>query len=314
MGGTQTQFDPSAAYAGMPTGMQVSGNINLNNRPILHNPDGTISSELSFSRGTDKGEVLVPQIVNGQKLTQDAAWQHYLDTGEHMGIFDSPQHADDYAQNVHARTLNTSKSPMYMLNAPQAGSFDPTASYSPATAKPNSPNTLGDMADVALQGLKGIAQISAPGIAASLINKTAPGLAAKMQQIPYIGPAMQQAAPLKNIPGMATAAMAEPLAEGMQAGDVMPDPNAPRPQPQGGAISGVRKILPAPEQEALVRGALISNIQAGEDKAIQSIKALGSTRDLGMFQPEMQTGVVIISVPQSAIANKAEILNAPEEN
>jgi len=92
------------------------------------------------------------------------------------------------------------------------------------------PNTLGDMADVALQGLKGIAQISAPGIAASLINKTAPGLAAKMQQIPYIGPLMQQAAPLKNIPGMATAAMASPLAEGMEAGDLAPNPN-PQPPP-----------------------------------------------------------------------------------
>jgi hypothetical protein len=97
---------------------------------------------------------------------------------------------------------------------------------------PNAPpNTLGDMADVALQGLKGIAQISAPGIAASLINKTAPGLAAKLQQVPYIGPLMQQAAPLKNIPGMATAAMASPLAEGAEMGDLTPDPNAPRPQP-----------------------------------------------------------------------------------
>ena len=101
---------------------------------------------------------------------------------------------------------------------------------------PNAPpNTLGDMADVALQGLKGIAQISAPGIAASLINKTAPGLAAKLQQVPYIGPLMQQAAPLKNIPGMATAAMASPLAEGMEMGDLTPDPNAPRPQPQPSA-------------------------------------------------------------------------------
>src|SRR5579872_7025602 len=98
--------------------------------------------------------------------------------------------------------------------------------YQPSGA----PNTLGDMADVALQGLKGIAQISAPGIAASLINKTAPGLAAKMQQIPYIGPLMQQAAPLKNIPGMATAAMASPLAEGMEAGDLAPNPN-PQPPP-----------------------------------------------------------------------------------
>ena len=101
---------------------------------------------------------------------------------------------------------------------------------------PNAPpNTLGDMADVALQGLKGIAQITAPGIAASLINKTAPGLASKLQQIPYVGPyigkAMQQAAPLNQIPGMATAAMASPLAEGMATGDLVPDPNAPRPQP-----------------------------------------------------------------------------------
>ena len=104
--------------------------------------------------------------------------------------------------------------------------------YRAPSASQGPPNTLGDMADVALQSLKGIAQISAPGIAASLINKTAPGLAAKLQQIPYLGSAMQQAAPLKNIPGMAAVTMAAPLAEGMQAGDVVPDPNAPRPQPQ----------------------------------------------------------------------------------
>ena len=73
------------------------------------------------------------------------------------------------------------------------------------------------------------------------------------------------------------------------------------------------KSLPEPEQEALVLGGLINNIEAGEDKAIQSIKALGTTRDLGMFQPEMQTGVVIISVPQSAIDNKRDILDAAEE-
>ena len=63
-----------------------------------------------------------------------------------------------------------------------------------------------------------------------------------------------------------------------------------------------------------MRGALIiSNIEAGEDKAIQSIKALGNTRDLGMFQPEIQTGIVVLNLPQSAIDHKAEILNAQEE-
>ena len=78
------------------------------------------------------------------------------------------------------------------------------------------------------------------------------------------------------------------------------------------------KSLPVPEQEALVRGALISNIQAGEDKAIQSIKALGNTRDLGMFQPEIQTGIVILGdLPRlpgmTAEEYKHRLLNAGEE-
>jgi hypothetical protein len=57
------------------------------------------------------------------------------------------------------------------------------------------------------------------------------------------------------------------------------------------------KSLPATEQAALVRGALISNIQEGEDKGIQSIKALGSTRELSMFTPDVQVGVVILGEP-----------------
>ncbi len=78
------------------------------------------------------------------------------------------------------------------------------------------------------------------------------------------------------------------------------------------------KSLPVPEQEALVRGALISNIEAGEDKAIQSIKALGNTRDLGMFQPEIQTGVVILGeMPRlsgmTAVESKNALLNGEEE-
>ena len=78
------------------------------------------------------------------------------------------------------------------------------------------------------------------------------------------------------------------------------------------------KSLPVPEQEALVRGALISNIEAGEDKAIQSIKALGNTRDLGMFQPEIQTGIVILGeLPRlpgmTSEETKQALLNGQEE-
>jgi hypothetical protein len=92
-----------------PEGLRGPGNINLNGRPLVANSDGSYSSEKSFSRGTDKGEVLVPQIVNGKTLNQDDAWDHYKKTGEHMGVFDTPEHADAYAGKVHNRKLTDSK-------------------------------------------------------------------------------------------------------------------------------------------------------------------------------------------------------------
>ena len=78
------------------------------------------------------------------------------------------------------------------------------------------------------------------------------------------------------------------------------------------------KSLPVPEQAALVRGALIHNIQEGEDKGIQSIKALGSTRELCMFTPEVQMGVVILGdLPKlpgmSLEESKQALLNGQEE-
>jgi hypothetical protein len=84
-------------------------------------------------------------------------------------------------------------------------------------------------------------------------------------------------------------------------------------QSKGKRLRELGKSLDPKEQAALVIGGLINNIQEGTDNAIQSLKALGNTRDIGMFQQEMQTGVVIINVPQSAIDRKAEIQNAAEE-
>lgn len=99
-------------------GLRVPGNINLNGRPLVANSDGSYSSELSFSRGTGEGEVLVPRIVNGQLLSEDEAWNHYRKTGEHMGIFDTPDHADAYATEVHNRAPKTAAgTPNYEANA-----------------------------------------------------------------------------------------------------------------------------------------------------------------------------------------------------
>jgi hypothetical protein len=115
---------PLPRPSGVP-GMVEPGNINLTGRPILHNADGTISSERSFSIGTDKGETLLPLIVNGKQLTQQQAIDHYRQTGEHMGIFDTPDHADAYANQVHNRKLLPSGSPVYVYQGDNQSSSMP---------------------------------------------------------------------------------------------------------------------------------------------------------------------------------------------
>lgn len=113
-------------------GLIEPGNLNLNNRPIVKNSDGSISSEYSVSIGDDKGrEILVPTVVNGRFLTPDGkkpksgspeekqmfkrAVQHYEQTGEHLGIFKSPEDADAYAERVHSRTISKSNTPLYVV-------------------------------------------------------------------------------------------------------------------------------------------------------------------------------------------------------
>jgi hypothetical protein len=92
-------------YASKPpplmSGMTEPGNINLYNRPEVKNPDGSISTVLSFSIGTDRGEVLIPQVVNGKVVSQQEAIQHYKDTGEHLGVFATPDRANAYAEQLH---------------------------------------------------------------------------------------------------------------------------------------------------------------------------------------------------------------------
>lgn len=85
-----------------PRGLLEQGNIpNLYNRPVLNNPDGTYSTTSSASFEEDGKEVLIPTVVNGKRLTMDQAIDHYKQTGEHLGKFDSPENADVYAQKLH---------------------------------------------------------------------------------------------------------------------------------------------------------------------------------------------------------------------
>ena len=93
-----------------PVGQYGKGTIDMNNRIVVNNPDGSISTDLSFSfYDEDTGkEILIPRIVNGKVLTEQQAIDHYYETArenrpEYFGMFDDWKDADEYATMLHNR-------------------------------------------------------------------------------------------------------------------------------------------------------------------------------------------------------------------
>ena len=83
--------------------MVVPGNIDLDNRQVVVNTDGSVSTELSFSCEIDGLEVLLPTVVNGEIVSEEEAIEHFLSSGEHLGMFRTPEDAEVYAYLLHLR-------------------------------------------------------------------------------------------------------------------------------------------------------------------------------------------------------------------
>lgn len=84
--------------------MVKPGNIDLTKRPLVHHSDGTISSLYSVSFGIGKGEVLVPAVSpDGKMLSNKEALDRYKQTGQMLGVFKTPDDADNYAQMLHEK-------------------------------------------------------------------------------------------------------------------------------------------------------------------------------------------------------------------
>ena len=94
----------SVKYTQTKTPFFGQGNIDLNNRPIVHNPDGSISTVFSMTfTEPDGSSVLVPGVRAGldRQMTPDEALAWYQKTGEYLGKFKTDAEAEQYANTLH---------------------------------------------------------------------------------------------------------------------------------------------------------------------------------------------------------------------
>lgn len=85
------------------------GNIDLYNRPQHKNDDGTVSTVRSATFEIDGKYVVLPTVVYDGKsgretskiLSDEEAIEHYKQTGQYLGKFDTLYEADIYAQKLH---------------------------------------------------------------------------------------------------------------------------------------------------------------------------------------------------------------------
>lgn len=88
------------------TGQYGVGNIDLYNRPQYRNADGSISTVDSTSFNIQGKEVLLPSVwmKDGKAYRSsdgDEILQHFYDTGEFLGVFDTVDAANSYAEKLH---------------------------------------------------------------------------------------------------------------------------------------------------------------------------------------------------------------------
>lgn len=85
-----------------PKGLVKAGNVDLTNRPVVKNADGSISTVRSISFSEDGKEILVPTVSDdGRIMSDQEAIAHYHATGKSLGEFASEADATAYAKTLH---------------------------------------------------------------------------------------------------------------------------------------------------------------------------------------------------------------------
>lgn len=100
--GENAEQAKQAFYSAYPRGLLEKGNIDIHNRPVVKNSDGSISTVRSMSTNIDGREVLIPTVSDdGRIMSDDEAIDNFMRTGKHLGMFDNPDDATAYAESLH---------------------------------------------------------------------------------------------------------------------------------------------------------------------------------------------------------------------
>lgn len=97
-------YSPANFGSNNARGMVSPGNTDLSQRPIVKNPDGSISTVRSMSFQNNNGqEVLIPTVADdgSRVLSDQEAMEQYGRTRKHLGIFSNPEDATAYAESLH---------------------------------------------------------------------------------------------------------------------------------------------------------------------------------------------------------------------
>lgn len=131
----------------------IPGNIDLGERPIVHNQDGSISTVRSISINQDGKEYLIPTVAkDGSKLLSNAeAVDQFHKTGEHLGAFKTAADATNYAKFLHNEQASTYVQPKADIPSQVQDVFDQSAGQQ--QIERTAPDTAPQIAQNAAQGL-----------------------------------------------------------------------------------------------------------------------------------------------------------------
>ena len=143
---------PLYTAPGATRGMVQPGNIDLQQLPAIDNGDGSWSTvnSTSFTDEDPKSptfgkEVLVRGILNGKRVDPrnpaiaQALRDEYRRTGQHLGVFDNGDNADEYAQRLH-NDWEANKIPGLAVKPPAAKSSIRPTQHNDSLGKPQGAN------------------------------------------------------------------------------------------------------------------------------------------------------------------------------